>query len=509
MTLRDVGVEEPVGGEREDAHWRKREVGLALRNAAKLGGSLTITWGIGIVVRLYLPRFLGPERFGILSFADAFTTAAFVFLGLGLDTYVRKEVSVRPSHASEFIGGVVLLRMLLAVLVFAGMEAVLAATQRPEEVRELVRIYGIAQLFVIGSTTSAGLLHARGTVNEMSVLTVVTKLIWGAGVAAAVALNLGLWAFGVALAISEGIKSTALAVLARKHLNLEFRVEPRITWNVVVKAAPFYISTISTTIYNKVDMTILAVKASDSEVGWYGSATSLAGLTLLLTPLISWVMMPLFARAAAVSEEELCSMVRRALELILTLTIPVALMMALGSHLWVTLLFGDAFAPASKALAILSPVFVAMYVSIVYWCALAMLNRTWTLTAIFATGIVISPVLNLLFIGPGLRLFGPGGGGAACALATLGTEICVLTPMLFMMGRRMLDQRLLAMLGKTSAAVAATVLLDSFLRAHLGPVRLVLDGAFYVAFMLATRAIDVREMIAWTKMALKNREEKT
>ncbi len=149
MTLRDVGVEEPV--EKDDAHWRKREVGLALRNAAKLGGSLTITWGIGIVVRLYLPRYLGPERFGMLSFADAFTTAAFVFLGLGLDTYVRKEVSVRPDHASEFIGGVVLLRMLLAVLVFAGMEAVLAATHRPDEVRDPVRIYGIAQLFVIGS----------------------------------------------------------------------------------------------------------------------------------------------------------------------------------------------------------------------------------------------------------------------------------------------------------------------------------------------------------------------
>jgi O-antigen/teichoic acid export membrane protein len=507
MTLRDVGVEEPV--DQEDAHWRKREVGLALRNAAKLGGSLTVTWGIGIVVRLYLPRYLGPERFGVLSFADAFTTAAFVFLGLGLDTYVRKEVSVRPGHASEFIGGIVLLRMLLAVLVFAGMEAVLAATHRPEDVRDLVRIYGIAQLFVIGSTTSAGLLHARGTVNEMSILTVVTKLIWGAGVAAAVGLHLGLWAFGVALALSEGIKSTVLAVLARKHLNLEFRVEPRVTWSVIVKAAPFYVSTISTTIYNKIDMTILAVKASDREVGWYGSATSLAGLTLLLTPLISWVMMPLFARAAAVSEEELCSIVRRALELILTLTIPVALMMALGSHVWVTLLFGDAFAPASKALAILAPVFVAMYVSVLYWCALAMLNRTWTLTAIFATGIVVSPVLNLLLIGPGLRWFGPGGGGAACAFATLGTELCVLTPMLFMMGRRMLDPRLLGMLGKTLAAVAATVLLDSVLKDHLGPVRLVLDAAFYVGFVLATRAVDVREMIEWTRMALKNREEKS
>ena len=98
------------------------------------------------------------------------------------------------------------------------MELVLSATQRSEEVRELARIYGIAQLFVIGSTTSAGLLHAKGSVNEMSVLTIVTKLIWGLGVALAMFLGLGLWAYGLALAVSEGVKSTLLFGYARRHL---------------------------------------------------------------------------------------------------------------------------------------------------------------------------------------------------------------------------------------------------------------------------------------------------
>ncbi len=506
MSVGEVSVPTPTDSA-EPIHWRKREVGLAIRNAAKLGGSLTVTWGIGLAVRLYLPRFLGPERFGILNFADAFTATAFVILGFGLDTYVRKEVSVRPAHASDFIGSVMLLRLLLAVLVFAGMEAVLSATQRSEDVRHLVRIYGIAQLFVIGSTTSAGLLHAKGSVDEMSILTVVTKIIWGIGVAIAIVLNLGLWAYGLALVVSEGLKSSILFGYARKHLNLELRLDARALKDVIFKSAPFYIAGISTTIYNRIDVSILAVKSTNEEVGWYGAASSLAGLTLLLTPLISWVMMPLFARAAAVSEDELCSMVRRATELILALTIPLALIMAVGADVWIGLVFGQAFAPSALALRLLAPVFVVMYISIVCWCALTMMNRTWTLTVIFASGILISPALNLLLIGPGLSHFGRGGGGAACATATLGTELCVVTPMLLMMGRRLADRRLLSMLGKSLAGVVLVVLVDRLLAPWLGAWRIVPDVLLYVAFVLVTRAVVVTELVNWTRMAVRSRRD--
>ncbi len=505
MTTSQVGLE--VAAESGDELWRKREIGLAIRNAAKLGGSLAVTWGIGLVVRLYLPRFLGPERFGMLSFAEAFSMTACVVLGLGVDTYVRKEVSVRPEHASDFIGSVVLMRMVLAVFVFTGMELVLSATQRSHEVRELARIYGIAQLFVIGSTTSAGLLHAKGSVNEMSVLTIVTKLVWGAGVALAMFLGLGLWAYGLALAVSEGLKSTLLFGFARRHLRLRMRLDAKALWRVLVASAPFFISGLSTTFYNKIDVSILAVRANDYEVGWYGAATTLAGLTLLLTPLISWVMMPLFARAAAVSDDELCSMVRRALELILTLTIPVALLMALGADLWIRLVFGAAFAPSALALRVLAPVFVVMYISIVCWCALTMLNRTWRLAAIFASGIVVSPVLNLLLIGPGMALLGKGGGGAACAAATLGTELCVVTPMLLMMGRRLADARLVGMLVKTMLGVLMVLIFDSLTKHTLGVARLPLDIGLYACFVLFTRAVNVSELVAWTTMAWHSRHE--
>ncbi len=480
---------------------RTRDIRVALTSAAKLGSSLLVTWGIAFVARLYVPRFLGPDRFGTLNFADAFTAAAFVLMGLGLDTYVRREIAVRPEHANDFVGGIVALRLMLLVFVFGGMEVVLRATHRGAEVRHLVYIYGAAQFFMVGGATSAGMLHATSRVNEMSVLSVVVKFGWAACIAIAILFHLDLWAFALTVAVTEGIKSFILFWLARKHLRFEVRIHPRATWAVIVAALPFYVSGLATTFYDKIGVSLLAFLTSDREVGWYGAAAGLAGLTLLLVPLVAWVLIPLLARSAAESEDELYRMVRRSLEFILTLAIPVSLMMALGADVWISVLFGRAFAPSVAALRVLAIANLLMYLSIVAVYALAVLKLTWRMSLVFVGGMVINPVCNMLLIRPMSTLEGPGGGGTACAIATLVTEIAVVTPLLIMLGRRAFDRRLLGIAGKSLAAALFVTALDILTLRRLGPVRLLVDGVVYVALVLVTGGIEIRGTAAWLRAA--------
>lgn len=495
----------PSVGSAPAPEWRKREIRLAAANALKLGSSLLATWGIALVARLYIPRFLGPDRFGILNFADAFTATAFVMMGLGLDTYVRKEISVRPQHASDFVGGIVALRLLMLVFVYAGMELILRYTHRSPEVRMLVYILGAAQFFMVGSTTSSGLLQATGQVTEMSVLSVITKVIWAIGITLSIWLKLGLWAFACAVAASEGLKSLVLFALARKHVGFALSVNVKATGAVIIASLPFYVSGLATTIYDKIGVSLLAFMGSDREVGWYGAAAGLAGLTLLLAPLISWVLIPLFARAAAASEAELYLMVRRSLEFILTVAIPVSLMMVVGADVWIKILFGPNFAPAAMALRVLAVANLLMYVSIVCAYALAVLKMTWRMSAVFTGGMLVNPICNLLLIKPSLSL-GLGGGGAACATATLITEIGVVTPLFLMLGGRAFNSRLIVRIVKNIAAAVLVIVLDTLVLQPLGPVRLLLDAAIYVVLVLVTGAVNIRELVSSVKMALRQRK---
>lgn len=479
-----------------------RDALLAVRNAVKLGGAMACSWGIALVARLLLPRYLGPEAFGPLNFADAFATTFFVVLGLGLDTYIRKEVPVRPEHASDFFGTMLALRLAGTGVVFAAMAVVLHLMHRPPEVIRLVFVFGAAQLFVTTNASLAALLHARGTVDGLSITNVLAKLVWGAGIVVTLLTGASLVGIPLALVVAEGGRCAVLWVLVRRNLAMRLRFELKTAAVVLLAALPFYLNGVAHTVYNKLDVSFLATMANDREVGWYGAASTLAGLTMMIAPMMGWVVMPLFARARARSQEEYTQVLRRSLELILAVAIPTTLAMGLGAVLWIELIFGSAFVPAALALRILAPQFLLTYVAMVCATRLVIDDRAWTVTVISLAGLVLNPLLNWLLIRPAMGFFAVAGGGAGCAVAQVLTELAVTGALLWVVGREAFDRRSLLMVAKALGACAAVVAFD-WLLAPLGPARIVLDGLAYGALFVLLRAMPLRETLDFVRAALR------
>lgn len=336
----------------------------------------------------------------------------------------------------------------------------------------------------------------------MSVLSVMTKITWGAGVLVALFSGAGLVGIALSYVVAEGIKCVFLFVLAKRHLGLVFRVDISATKAMIVSSLPFYLNAFATAGYGKFDVSLLAFFVSAREVGWYAGASAIAGLTLLITPLIGWVLMPTFARAAERSREELFERIRRSTELILVIAIPVSLFVILGAGVFVDFLFGAAFAPAALALRLLAGTFVVTYIAVVYAISLLMLDRAWTLTAISVAGLCVNVALNLLFVRHSIAWFGTGGGGAGAALAMLGTETFVTSAMFSVVGREAFDRRTLVMLGKSLLACAVVLGIDQLLQ-PMTWARLALDGATYLAIVLATGALRAREMLDVVRAAMR------
>jgi O-antigen/teichoic acid export membrane protein len=308
-------IEGPVTGRpsaRLPAAERTGDSLRAVANAIKLGASLVATLFIAVAMKFVMPRYLGPSMFGTLSFADGFAATFFVALSLGAEAYIRKEVSVRLSHASDFFGGTFALRVVITALIFAAMAIVMHLTGRPPEVMRLVYLFGVAQFFVNANATLSALLHAKGKVDGMSALAVATKVVWAGGVLASIAWHTGLWGFAAAFLASESIETVVLFALARRHLNLAVRVDLVATRKMIYGSLPYFLNGCATGAYGKVDVTLLGILGTSREVGWYVAASSITGLTLLITPLIDWVLTPVFARGAARSREDLYLHIRQA-----------------------------------------------------------------------------------------------------------------------------------------------------------------------------------------------------
>ena len=465
----------------------------AVANAVKLGSSLVATLAIAVAVRFLMPRYLGPTSYGTLTFADGFTATFFVALNLGAEAYVRKEVSVRPAHASDFLGGTIVLRAVMSLAIFALMAAFMYATGRSPEVRALVYLFGVAQFFVSVNATLSALLHARGRVGGMSALAVATKVVWAGGVVVAMATGTGLWGFAAAYLASESIESFVLFALAKRHLGLVFRVDPLATKAMIVSSLPYFLNVCAIGAYNKLDVTLLGILSTGREVGWYAAAATVSALTLLVTPLIDWVLTPVFARGADRSQEELYAHVRRATEPILAVAIPTALFVGVGADLWLQLLFGHAYAPATLALRILAVSSVVIYIAIVDALTLMMLQRAWSLALISVAALVVNIVLNVLLIRRSAEFFGEGGGGVGCAIAALGTHVFATGAMIALVGRKAFDGRSVRMIAKSLAACALVVVVDR-LAASLGWARMALDVGVYLTVVVATGALRTGEM---------------
>jgi O-antigen/teichoic acid export membrane protein len=484
----------------------RSDVGLSIRNALKLGMGLLGSWAVALGIRLALPRFLGIAPFGEFQFADSFTTAAFILMGLGVETYTRREIATRREHASEYLGGTLLLSTVIAAVVMLVSLVALRAAGKTDRVLTLVFILGIAQMLTNTNLLFAALLHSVGEVNELSALNVVSKLMYGAGITIALVSGYGVVGVAFAMLMSESLRFFSLGFLARKHVRLRFRVDAVALRKVLIASFPFFLGAVAQTMYSRVDISIMSFVTTDTEVGWYGAASTLAGISLLLSPLISWVLLPLTTRAALRSEAELMLVSRRAMELILVVAFPVSLFLGVGADYLITGAFGKAFAPAEMSLRILAPTFILTYASIVTATLLIRLERGWAVTWVSVAGMVLAPSLNLWLVPLCYAKFGAGGAGIGAAISLTGTELFTTGTMCYLLGKHAFDRRLVVALLKTFLIGAIVVGGDFVMMGwHIGIWRLLIDGVFYFGAVTLTGALDVRGGLALARSAIASR----
>ncbi|HEY4303882.1 MAG TPA: flippase [Gemmatimonadaceae bacterium] len=476
----------------------KADVAMSMRNAIKLGASLLGTWAVALGVRIYLPRHLGPSEFGVFNFADGFTTAVYIVGSLGLETYIGKEVTTRIDHASDFFGGTLLLRLLLSAVVTVVAVFGLHAGGKTDAVIQLVLLMAAAQVLFNINGAHAALLQAAGTVDGLSVLNISSKLFWAVAIAVSLAMGGGVLSVATAMLISEFLRTVGLIYLSRRLVKLRFRWDKSATIAVVVASAPYYVASLAQTVYSRIDVSVMSFLTTDAEVGWYGSASNIAGMSLLLAPLIGWVLLPLTSRAAARSADELAIVSRRAMELILTIAFPISLALFLGADLIVPTVFGKAFSPAISSLRILAPLFIFTYAAMVGGTMLVRLGRGWALTWISLGGMIVTPLLNVWLIPIFGHRFGDGGAGIAAATALMVSEVLTTAIMTYMLGGMAFDRRSVIVVLKTVASCVAVGLLDWFLR-PMAWGRLAIDAGVYIALVVTIGAVNIRETMQQMK----------
>ena len=479
----------------------RREGALAFRNALKLASSLLITWGVALVVTFKLPKYLGPEHFGHYKFGDQFAMSLAVFLSLGVDTYISREVAVRPKHASDFFGGVLATRALVIVplAIFAVFFLHGAAAER----RIAAGLFGIAYLFTTLNNTFQQTLQAASRVGKLAVANVMAKVLWGGGTLAAVLTDQPFWVLPLPLVVSEGAKAAVLFYATREAIDLRIRLDMEATKAVLKVAFPFFIANVAVNLGSSIDVVVLGkiVSEDSSEVGWYGAARQIAQLSALLSPILSGVLIPMMSRAKARNEKEFFRILRRGIEGVMVVSIPLSLLLALGADFWIHVALKDKFLPAADSLRCLTPTFSLAYANVLLWLALMILDKSWTITIVSIAGLILLPVFILIAV-PLTQGLGDGGAGMGVGIALSTRELVIVIVFLCFLGRNAVDRRAALATIKSLAIAGIVIAAHMFMGRFLGHglTRITVDGLLYAVLAVASGVVRPADVKAVLKM---------
>lgn len=484
----------------------RREGATALRNGAKLGLSLLLTWAVALVITFKLPRYLGPLEWGYYKYGFEYATALAVFLHLGVDTYISREIPVRPKHASDFFFGVLLARMVLVIPLFA--YGYVHLTHKQPEERVAAALFGLTQLFIVANATFQQILQAASTVGRLAISNVVAKVLWGGGTFAAVTLKAPFWVLPLPMLAAESMKAMFLYLATRESVDLELRMDFTETKKVLRASLPFFVAIAAVYLGSSLDVVLLRelVPEGSEEVGWYSAAREIARLSAMMMPVLTGVLVPMMSRAMHNNEGEFFRILRRGLEGVCVISIPLTLMLALGSELAIALVLKEKFLPAAFSLQWLAPTFVLAYVNSLLWLALMIMKRSWTITIVSIVGLILLPLFIFVVV-PLTRHLGPGRSGMGVAMALSARELVNVLVFFAVVGKRAFDQRAVMSIAKSLFVCCVVVAMHVLVGERIHPwLRLLADGVVYTVLALALRVIRVGDILDVLRL-IKNRRQ--
>lgn len=448
----------PFRGGRLAPHPRESLERHSLRqNAIAMFAGQTITWTLTALTLALLPRYLGPGHMGALGISLSFSNLALTVAGLGMATLITKDVARDADASRSFLATAIWLHMTFGVLAAGVSVAIGQALGYASMTQWAIAVNcGLVPLNLLTLLGFAALQGAE-VMRYQALWDAVNKLLFLAGTAAIIVLDLG---FGAYLVLSA-----ASAVLVTvPALRLMHRVLPFKPWEfsfskaryLVLASLPFSTASVVVVVYLAVDVLLLSLLSGETAVGIYTAPSRIFGTLLFAPTIVTTVVFPRMAATYRDGADQTARLARGTLALVIGITLPVAVMTVGVGDEGLVWLIGRGFSASGPVVVLLALALVPTSVNMVAHRILIAVDRQRVWTIVILVALVAKVLLGLAFIPLFDRWFDSAALGAAASL--LAVEGGMMVVAFWYMPRGIMDLATFRLYGKLSAgAIFATV----------------------------------------------------
>ena len=310
---------------------------------------------VGLFVGIWVARYLGPEQFGVFSYAQSFVGLFTAIATLGLDGIVVRELVKDENRKDELIGTAFWLKVMGAFGVLLMLAMAINFTSNDTYTNTLVFIIASATIFQ--SFNVVDFYFQSKVMSRFVVYINIISLFLSSMVKIALILNKApLIAFAWVILFDSFVLACGFIYFYIKNnstlniKNLKFRGKTAVL--LLKDSWPLVLSGIAISIYMKIDQVMIKEMMNAEAVGQYAAAVRLSEAWYFIPMVISLSLFPAIINAKKQSEELYYVRLQKLYDFMVWVAIAIALPMTFLSDWIVELLFGQAYIEAGNVLMI-------------------------------------------------------------------------------------------------------------------------------------------------------------
>lgn len=325
-----------------------------ISNTAWLFADKIIRMGAGLLVGVWVARYLGPEQFGLFNYALAFVALFSIIANLGLDSIVVRDLVHDPERRDETLGTAFSLKLIVGAATFVlTIGAIWLMRPAEGETHWLVGIIAAGTIFQAFDTVDfwfQAQVRSKYTVYAKNAAFLVATLLKVAMILLKAPLVAFAWA-GLAETVC-GAVGLVIAYRINGYFLRSWRATLALAVGLLRDSWPLMLSGVVVMVYIKIDQVMLGEMLGNHEVGIYSAAVRLSEVWYFIPMAITASVFPAIVNAKKSSEAEYYNRLRKLYLLMVWLSLAVAVPVTLLAGEIVQLVFGEEYRDAAAALSI-------------------------------------------------------------------------------------------------------------------------------------------------------------
>ncbi len=259
---------------------------------------------LGFFVGIWVARYLGPERFGLFSYAQSFVALFAAIATLGLDGIVIRELVNDENQREKLLGTAFILRLVGAVLVLSLLAVSVFFHAKDYHTNSLIFI--IASATVFQSFNVIDFYFQSAVLSKYVVYSNVFSLLLSSLIKVILILNQApLVAFAYVILFDSLVLASGFVYFyVLKRLSIwRWRFDKVVATSLLKDSWPLILSGLVVSMYMKIDQIMIQNMLGSREVGQYAAAVRLSEVWYFIPMVISSSLFPAILNAKKISKE--------------------------------------------------------------------------------------------------------------------------------------------------------------------------------------------------------------